>query len=167
MKLFSPADTVDACGDTTLLSPSTCIILPVQWPVWTRPGAGSSYGMSLRFVPPTAYQTNTYQALPLRCDAGPRKGSTEIILQSVHEARVPSLTWSGDSVMCQTQLELLQTLTTKMCLLKVCRCVPADQARTQQQYQKPGMISVTSFTSFKWNPLEMSIYIVIGKSVLI
>lgn len=36
-------------------------------------------------------------------------------------------------VMWQTQLELLQTLTTQMCLLKVCRCVPAGSCRSCQE----------------------------------
>lgn len=159
MKLFSPADTVDDCGDATLPSPSTCIVLPVQWPVWTRPGAGSSYRLNLRFVPPTACQTNKYQALARRCDAG--KGSTEIILQSVHEARVPSLMWSRASALCAKRSWNFYKQRQKCVCWKFVGAslqVHADQARKQQQYQEAGMISVRSFTSVKWSPLEMSVY---------
>lgn len=62
---------------SAVISPCACIILPVQWPVWTSAGTGSAYGLTLHFVPPTACQPSKAQAQPRGCDAGPREGSSD------------------------------------------------------------------------------------------
>lgn len=81
----------------------------------------SAYSLSDKQVPGSGS--------PLWCRKRKHRNYTSV---SARGARTFSNVIQGLCVMCQTQLELLQTKT-KMCLLKVCRRVSAGSCRSGQE----------------------------------